>query len=184
MSQSRMLEVIVGLFVILGVMAVFFLSMRVSNLAGRGDTGAGYMVHAQFDNIGGLKVGAPVTLAGVRIGRVTDIRIDPKNFEADVAMNIARSYGNLPDDSDASILTAGLLGEQYVGVSPGGSEQVLKEGSMIKFTQSALVLENIIGQFLVNKAQESAAPPPSGLPPPPGAATPAPMTPPPPAGTQ
>jgi phospholipid/cholesterol/gamma-HCH transport system substrate-binding protein len=154
MSQNRALEIIVGLFICLGVAAVFILTFRVSNLAGGGNIAHGYSVEAQFQNIGGLKVGAPVRMAGVLIGRVSGISINPSNFEAVVNMDISSTYNNLPDDSNASIFTAGLLGEQYIGLTAGGSDQVLKEGSSLKLTQSAFVLEEIIGQFLFNKAEE------------------------------
>jgi phospholipid/cholesterol/gamma-HCH transport system substrate-binding protein len=157
MSNNRILELIVGAFVILGVLAVFFLTMRVSNLAGQGDTRDGFAVQARFENIGGLKVGAPVSMAGVRVGRVTGIQIDPQSFEALVSIELGSRYNYIPDDSDASILTAGLLGEQYIGVGPGGSERPLQAGDTIKFTQSALILEQIIGQFLFSKAEEGSA---------------------------
>ncbi|MGH8453344.1 MAG: outer membrane lipid asymmetry maintenance protein MlaD [Nevskiales bacterium] len=154
MSNNRILELIVGAFVILGVLAVFFLTMRVSDLGSQADTHGGFAVQARFENIGGLKVGAPVSMAGVRVGRVTGIQIDPQSFEALVTIELGSRYNYIPDDSDASILTAGLLGEQYVGLTPGGSERPLQAGDTIKFTQSALILEKIIGQFLFSKAEE------------------------------
>lgn len=154
MTNTRILELIVGAFVILGVLAIFFLTMRVSNLASQGDTRGGFVVQARFENIGGLKTGAPVSMAGVRVGRVTGIHIDPKSFEAVVSIELGSRYNYLPDDSDASILTAGLLGEQYIGLAPGGSERPLQAGDTIKFTQSALILEQIIGQFLFSKAEQ------------------------------
>lgn len=159
MSHTRILELIVGAFVILGVLAVFFLTMRVSNLAGQGDSGDGFAVQAQFENIGGLKAGAPVSLAGVRVGRVTGIQIDKDTFQAVVTIQLASRYNYLPDDSNASIYTAGLLGEQYIGLAPGGSERVLQAGDTIKFTQSALILEQIIGQFLFSKAEQGSTTP-------------------------
>ncbi|MCB1803170.1 MAG: outer membrane lipid asymmetry maintenance protein MlaD, partial [Gammaproteobacteria bacterium] len=107
-------------------------------------------------NIGGLKVKAPVTLAGVEVGRVLDIYYDPKDFRAVAVLGIYSQYDTIPDDTFAKILTAGLLGEQYVGLDPGGSEGVLKAGSEIAVTQSALVLEEVIGQFIYGKAQEGA----------------------------
>jgi phospholipid/cholesterol/gamma-HCH transport system substrate-binding protein len=158
MSQTRLLEMIVGSFVILGVMAVFFLTMRVSDLSGRTGNQEGFAVKAQFENIGGLKVGAAVTMAGVRVGRVTGIQIDPQTFEAVVTLQLGSRYNYLPDDSNASIYTAGLLGEQYIGLTPGGSERPLQAGDTIKFTQSALILEQIIGQFLFSKAEEGLTP--------------------------
>lgn len=158
--QSRALEMLVGLFVCLGVAAVFVLTFRVASLesVSKGET---YGVTALFENIGGLKPGAAVTLAGVKIGRVRDIVIDPASFEAQVTMDLAQTYSTIPEDSNAKILTAGLLGEQYIGVEPGGADESLKEGSRIKFTQSALVLENIIGQFLTNMASKPAEPAPA-----------------------
>jgi phospholipid/cholesterol/gamma-HCH transport system substrate-binding protein len=157
MSQTRLLEMIVGAFVILGVMAVFFLTMRVSDLSGRTGSQDGFAVQAHFENIGGLKVGAAVSMAGVRVGRVTGIQIDPQTFEAVVTLQLGSRYNYLPDDSNASILTAGLLGEQYIGLTPGGSERPLQAGDTIKFTQSALILEQIIGQFLFSKAEEGSS---------------------------
>lgn len=153
--QSRALEILVGFFVCLGVAAVFVLTFRVASLdtVGKGKT---FSVTASFENIGGLKPGAAVTMAGVKVGRVRDIVIDPDTFEARVGIDISESYNTIPEDSDAKILTAGLLGEQYIGLSPGGSDEALKEGSTIRFTQSAFVLENIIGQFLTNMASKPA----------------------------
>lgn len=152
--QSRALEILVGFFVCLGVAAVFVLTFRVASLETVG-AGQSYRVTAMFENIGGLKPGSAVTLSGVKIGRVQNIVIDPDSFEAAVTLQIADTYNTLPEDSSAKILTAGLLGEQYVGLEAGGAEEVLKEGSRIKFTQSALVLENLIGQFLTNMASRN-----------------------------
>lgn len=154
--QSKALELLVGLFFSLGVAAVFILTFRVASLSGAGE-GASYEISADFENIGGLKPGAAVTLAGVRIGRVRGIVIDRDTFEAKVTMRIADSYDNIPKDTSASILTAGLLGEQYIGLSPGGEEAVLAQGDVIKFTQSALVLENLIGQFVANMGSGSSS---------------------------
>jgi phospholipid/cholesterol/gamma-HCH transport system substrate-binding protein len=154
--QSKALELLVGLFFTLGVAAVFILTFRVASLSGAGE-GDTYEVVAEFENIGGLKPGAAVTLAGVRIGRVRGIVIDRDSFEARVTMRIGQRYDNIPKDSSASILTAGLLGEQYVGLSPGGEEQGLAQGDVIKFTQSALVLENLIGQFVANMGSGGAS---------------------------
>jgi phospholipid/cholesterol/gamma-HCH transport system substrate-binding protein len=154
--QSRALEILVGFFVCLGVAAVFILTFRVASLTSV-EGGSGYKVSAAFQNIGGLKPGAAVTLAGVKIGRVKTIVIDPASFEALATLEIATSYNNIPQDSGAKILTAGLLGEQYVSIDVGGDEQPLKDGSKLKFTQSALVLENIIGQFLTSQASKSPA---------------------------
>jgi phospholipid/cholesterol/gamma-HCH transport system substrate-binding protein len=149
--QSKALELLVGLFFTLGVAAVFILTFRVASLSGAGE-GASFEVAADFENIGGLKPGAAVTMAGVRIGRVRQIVIDRDTFEAKVTMRIGASYDNIPKDSAASIYTAGLLGEQYIGLSPGGEDAALAQGDTIKFTQSALVLENLIGQFVANMA--------------------------------
>lgn len=152
--QSRALEMLVGLFVSLGVAAVFVLTFRVASLDTVGGADESYRVVATFENIGGLKVGSAVTIAGVRIGRVKDIVIDPTTFEADVTLELSKDYSTIPEDSNAKILTAGLLGEQYVGLEAGGADEALKEGSKLKLTQSALVLENLIGQFLSSQSSE------------------------------
>jgi phospholipid/cholesterol/gamma-HCH transport system substrate-binding protein len=150
--QSKALELLVGLFFSLGVGAVFILTFRVASVSSAGSGANTYQVAADFENIGGLKPGAAVTLAGVRIGRVRSIVIDRTTFEAHVTMGIEKQYDNIPVDSSASIMTAGLLGEQYLGLSPGGDDKSLKDGDKVKFTQSALVLENLIGQFMANMA--------------------------------
>ena len=155
MSKTRRMEILVGAFMAAGFVALFFLAMQVSNL-GTVNTGDAYKVLARFDNIGGLKVKSPVTMAGVEVGRVLDIYYDPKDFRAVAVLGIYEEFNEIPDDTFAKILTAGLLGEQYVGLDPGGSEVVLKEGSEIAVTQSALVLEEVIGQFIYGKAQEGA----------------------------
>ena len=147
------MEIGVGLFVAAGIAALFMLAMQVSNLASLGDDD-GYTVTATFENIGGLKVRSPVTVAGVRVGRVDAIDYDTNAFEAVVRLRIDRRYSGLPEDTSASIFTAGLLGEQYIALEPGGSMENLKEGSRIQLTQSALVMEQIIGQFLYNAAQK------------------------------
>jgi phospholipid/cholesterol/gamma-HCH transport system substrate-binding protein len=150
--QSRALEILVGFFVCIGVAAVFVLTFRVASLDTVGTGDGVYRVTAQFQNIGGLKPGSAVTLAGVRVGRVQNIVIDPDSFQARVTLALDGRYDNIPEDSSASILTAGLLGEQYIGLTPGGMLDPLQEGSEIMLTQSALVLENLIGQFLSNMA--------------------------------
>lgn len=156
MSKSRQLELWVGAFMAAGFVALFFLAMQVSNL-GTAYGGETFSVVARFDNIGGLKVKAPVTIAGVEVGRVQAIEYDPRQFRAKVVLGLRDSYrGSIPDDTFAKILTAGLLGEQYIGLDPGGSEDMLKEGSEIMVTQSALVLEEIVGQFIFSKGQEGA----------------------------
>ena len=155
MTQSRNLEFMVGIFVAAGIVALFFLALQVSNL-GTVSAGEGYNVEARFDNIGGVKVKAPVTMAGVRVGQVTGISFDKETFEAVVTLNIDGQYDQIPDDTFAKIFTAGLLGEQYIGLDAGGSDVYLEEGSRLQLTQSALVLEEVIGQFLFSKAQEGA----------------------------
>lgn len=146
------IEVMVGLFVLLGMLGLVFLALKAANLgsAGGGDS---YAVSARFDNIGGLKVRAPVRTAGVTVGRVTSISLDPKTFQGLVMIEIQRAY-LFPKDTSAKILTAGLLGDQYIGLEPGGDEKNLAPGELIRMTQSAVVLENLIGQFLYNKAAE------------------------------
>jgi phospholipid/cholesterol/gamma-HCH transport system substrate-binding protein len=153
--KTRQLEILVGAFMAAGFLALFFLAMQVSNL-GTVNTGDSYKVYARFDNIGGLKAKAPVTMAGVEVGRVLDIYYDPQDFRAVAVLGIYEQFNGIPDDTFAKILTAGLLGEQYVGLDPGGSEQNLTDGSEIVITQSALVLEEVIGQFIYGKAQEGA----------------------------
>lgn len=149
---SRPIEIMVGLFFVLGVAAVFLLTFRVAGL----DTGGpeeGYVVTADFNNIGGLKTGSAVTLSGVRIGRVTNISIDDTTFSARVSMKINAEYDNLPEDSGASILTSGLLGEQYVGINPGGALESLEDGDRLPLTQDALVLENLVGRVIESMTQ-------------------------------
>lgn len=153
--HARGLEIVVGFFICLGIAAIFVLTMRISNLADAGPAN-GYTVTASFSNVGGLKVGAPVNLAGVRVGRVSGIRIDGQTYEARVSMNIAEEY-DIPDDSDVSILTSGLLGEQYVGVGPGASTEYLEDGDRIRLTQSAIVLEEIIGQVLYSLTSDGSS---------------------------
>lgn len=149
MRQSRTVEIGTGLFALLGVAALFFLTTQTT---GGNDFRADevYEVQARFQNVGSLKPRAPVTMAGVTIGRVTGIDFDPVMLDAVVTFVIDAQYSQIPDDSDASILTSGLLGSQYVGLQPGGSDIYLEDGSEILFTQSAVVLENLIGKFLVN----------------------------------
>lgn len=147
MTNRKTVEVWVGLFVAAGLVALVFLAFRVGNLTTT-EVANGYHIEARFENIGSLKVRSAVTMAGVRVGRVSEIRIDPDTYQARVVMNIDGNYRNLPVDTGAAILTAGLLGEQYVGLEPGGSEEYLKEGDRIKLTQSAMVLEKLIGRVL------------------------------------
>jgi phospholipid/cholesterol/gamma-HCH transport system substrate-binding protein len=147
MTNRKTVEVWVGVFVAAGVFALGVLAFRVGNLTTT-DVVNGYHVEARFDNIGSLKVRSAITLAGVRIGRVAEIHTDPDTYQAVVVLNIDGRYKNLPADTSASILTAGLLGEQYVELEPGGAEEYLKDGSRIKLTQSAMVLEKLVGRLL------------------------------------
>jgi phospholipid/cholesterol/gamma-HCH transport system substrate-binding protein len=147
MISRKTVEIGVGLFVVAGLLALAVLAFRVGNLTGA-DVVDGYRVEARFANIGSLKVRSPVTVAGVRVGRVSEIRFDPDSFQALVVMNIDGRYKNFSTDTGASILTSGLLGEQYIELEPGGAEEVLTEGSRIKVTQSAMVLEKLIGRVL------------------------------------
>ncbi|MDE2089045.1 MAG: outer membrane lipid asymmetry maintenance protein MlaD [Gammaproteobacteria bacterium] len=151
MMNTRTVEIVVGLFIAAGLAALFMLAMKVSNLANVTDN-SGYVVTARFNSIGGLKVRAPVSMAGVTIGRVTGIDLDNNTYQAEVKMFIYARYNHIPEDSSARIFTAGLLGEQYVSLQPGGSDTFLKNGGRIKLTQSAVSLEQLIGQMLFNKA--------------------------------
>ncbi|MEM1263960.1 MAG: outer membrane lipid asymmetry maintenance protein MlaD [Pseudomonadota bacterium] len=149
MQQTKSIEISTGLFVALGFAALLFLATQTtsSNLA----VADVYRVTARFENVGGLKVRAPVSMAGVTIGRIEAIDFDPEILDAVVTLAIDQRYQQIPEDSDASILTAGLLGTQYIGLQPGGSDLFLEDGGAIEFTQSAIVLENLIGKFLVNQ---------------------------------
>jgi phospholipid/cholesterol/gamma-HCH transport system substrate-binding protein len=150
---SRRIEILVGLFVAAAVAAFFMLAMSVSNMSSYGNADS-YELKARFDNIGGLKVRSPVAAGGVRIGRVTEIQYNSDSYEAVVSMSIEEQYNKFPVDTAASILTSGLLGEQFVGFEPGAEEDFLKDGDIIDLTQSALVLEQIIGQFLYGMADD------------------------------
>jgi phospholipid/cholesterol/gamma-HCH transport system substrate-binding protein len=147
------IETLVGIFVLIGFLAIVFLSLKAANLASftGGDT---YTLTARFDNIGGLKVRAPVKSAGVTVGRVVAISLDTKSYQGLVTLEIERRF-EFPKDTSAKILTAGLLGDQYVGLEPGGEDKNFGPGDTIKMTQSAVVLENLIGQFLYNKAADT-----------------------------
>ena len=151
MNRST-IDLWVGVFVAAGFGALLFLALKVGNLAAF-TTGQTYQVHAEFANIGGLKLRAPVKSAGVVVGRVTDIRFDGESYQAVVTIDVESSY-RFPRDSSAKILTSGLLGEQYIGVEAGGDSVMLKNGDRLRLTQSAVVLENLISQFLFNKAAE------------------------------
>ena len=154
--ESKTVQVAVGLFIAAGIAALFMLAMKVSNLS-TFTSQDGYELVARFDNVGGLKVRAPVTMAGVRIGRVASITFDQKTYEAVVKLNIESKFNQIPDDSSASILTSGLLGEQYVGLQPGAEDKYFRPGGQVKYTQSALVLERLVSQFLFNKAEGGGA---------------------------
>ncbi len=156
MQQKRGIDLIVGLFVLGGIAALVFLALRVGNLSTASVDNA-YRLYAEFDNIGGLKLKAPVTLAGVNIGRVTDVKIEKAFYTAVVEMSIDSKYDNLPEDTSAAILTAGLLGSQYVGLEPGAEESYLADGDKIEITQSSLVLENLISTFITSGAGQGAA---------------------------
>ena len=153
MRQNRAIEVGTGLFVLLGMGALFFLTTQTTGRNDFSNTET-YAVEARFENVGSLKKRSPVAMSGVTIGRVTDIRFDGVSLEAVVTLVIDSRYDQIPDDSDASILTAGLLGSQYVGLQAGGSETYLEDGSELYFTQSAIVLENLIGKFLVKSGSD------------------------------
>ncbi|MBF8291876.1 MAG: hypothetical protein HW417_784 [Steroidobacteraceae bacterium] len=153
MRQTRTIELGTGLFVLLGFAALFFLVTQITNREfGLGD--GGYLLLASFEQVGGLKPGAPVSMSGVTIGHVEGIKYDFSEYKARVTMRIDSDYNRIPDDSDAGIFTAGLLGGQYIGIGPGGSETFLAEGDQMQFTQSAIVLENLISKFLFSKAGE------------------------------
>jgi len=153
MMNSRTVQIWVGLFVVAGMASLLMLSMKVSNISVFTEN-TGYEVKAHFENIGGLKVRSPVTMAGVVVGRVSDIGFDKETYEAVVTLTIQDQFNNIPEDTSASIFTAGLLGEQYIGLEPGGAEEFLTTGGEIKLTQSAVVLEQLIGQFLVSQADK------------------------------
>ncbi len=152
MRPNRALEIGTGLFVLLGFAALLFLSTQLPGSGLRLGTPSGYLVTAKFDNVGDLKVGSPVSMAGVNIGRVEAVEFDAQHFRAVVRMRIQPQFSRIPDDSDASIQTAGLLGGKYVGIGPGGSDVYLRDGSTIEFTQSAIVLENLINRFFASFA--------------------------------
>ena len=151
--KRQLLDFWVGLFVVLGIVATVFLSLRVANLTSI-QGGATYQVNAEFDNIGGLKVRAPVKSAGVTVGRVTEIRYDGDLHKAIVTVALDSNYG-FSADSSMSILTSGLLGEQYIGLQTGSDTEMLQEGDAVWLTSSALVLENLIGQVLFSAGGEN-----------------------------
>ena len=155
MNRST-IDLWVGIFVAAGFGGLLFLALKVGNLASF-STDATYQLNAKFANIGGLKVRAPVKSAGVVVGRVADVRFDTESYEAIVSMNIDTAYP-FPRDTTAKILTSGILGEQYVGLEAGGDGVMLKNGDRLRLTQSAVVLENLISQFLFSKAAEGKEP--------------------------
>ncbi len=154
---KKSVETLVGIFVLLGFVGLVFLALKAANLGSfsGGDT---YTVTAYFDNIGALKVRAPVRSAGVTVGRVSAIRLDPKLYQGVVQLSIQHDV-QFPTDSSLRILTSGLLGDQYVGVEPGAAEKMWVAGDTIKQTQSAVVLESLISQFLFNKAADAGTAP-------------------------
>lgn len=152
MQQTRAVELGTGLFVFMGILALFFLTTRVTTFDSYAGE-EGYELTARFDEIGTLKTRSPVSISGVQIGRVTSIDFDVERLEAVVRMRIASRYDRIPNDSDASILTSGILGGQYVGLQPGGSDEPFKDGDEIAFTQSAVVLEQLISKYLFSQAE-------------------------------
>lgn len=151
--NRRGVDLLVGLFVLLGFAAIVFLAMRAGNMSSALSLGPTYEAVARFDNIGGLKARAAVRSAGVVVGRVTSIRFNDELYQAEVVLALDRNY-KFPKDTSAKILTSGLLGDQYIGLEPGGDTEMLGAGDRITMTQSAVVLENLIGQFLYGKAAE------------------------------
>lgn len=151
--QTRTLEIGVGLFLLAGLLALLLLALRVSGLT-VGNSTDSYRLYAYFDNVAGVTVRGKVTMAGVTIGKVVAVDLDHDSYRGRVTMEINKGVDNLPDDSTASILTAGLLGEKYIGISVGGDDKMLKDGGVIHDTQSALVLEDLIGKFLLNSVNK------------------------------
>jgi len=156
MSRTT-LDLWVGVFVAIGIAALLFLALKVGSISGSGIQSP-YTLSAHFDNIGGLKVRAPVKSAGVLVGRVEEIRYNNERFQAEVVFTVDGRY-KFPVDTFANILTSGLLGEQYIGLDPGGEEKSLAPGEVIKKTQSAVVLEKLISQFMFDKAADSGSAP-------------------------
>lgn len=152
--NRQSIDWLVGLFVVMGIAALIFLSFKVANIASLGNED-GYQVYANFENIGKLKPKAPVMVAGVRVGEVRAIELDEEMFQATVMIHINDRYRKFPLDTSASILTSGLLGEQYISLEPGGEDEFLEEGSEIELTQPAFVLEKMIGQLLFNANKDS-----------------------------
>ena len=161
MRPSRTIDLSTGLFVLLGFAAMLFLVTQITNREFSLSTGSTYRVNAQFENIGGLKTGAPVSMSGVTVGRVESIGFDMDALKAVVTLRIDGRYDRIPEDSDASIFTAGLLGGQYIGITPGGAEEFLHDGSRVEFVQDAIVLENLISKYLFSQADKGKAAEPS-----------------------
>ena len=157
MRKSRTLDLGTGSFVVLGFAALLFLTTQTTSRGLSFASKPHYDLTAKFDNVGDLKVGAPVSMSGVQVGRVTQIAFDPKEYKAVVTMRMNAKYDQIPTDSDASIYTQGLLGGKFIGLTAGGSDTYLKDKGQIDFTQSAFVLENLIGQVLANFAKSSTA---------------------------
>ena len=160
MRQSRAIDVSTGLFVLLGLAAILFLVTQITNREFT-ISSTSYRLKASFENIGGLKAGAPVSMAGVTVGRVDRIEYDQDQMKAKVRLRIDGRYDRIPNDSDASIFTAGLLGGQYIGITPGGSEEFYKNGDQIEFVQDAVVLENLVSKYLFSQAGKESSPPPA-----------------------
>jgi phospholipid/cholesterol/gamma-HCH transport system substrate-binding protein len=153
MHAVRAIDFSVGLFILLGLVSVLFLVVQTIDPS-RMNTDETYVVEARFDNVGDLKVRAPVALAGVTIGRVAVISVDPSDYRAVVMLQIDSKFDNLPVDTDAIIATAGLLGGKYIELTPGGDTELLVDQGEITFTQSAILLENLIGKYMLNGAAE------------------------------
>jgi len=155
MINKKIIEILVGLFIITGMLALLMLALKVSGLS-QYSTNDAYTVSALFDNIGDLKVRAPVTIAGVRVGEITDIALDSKTFKARVTMLIDKHQNQLPTDSSAQILTAGLIGANYIELSPGFAPENIKDKGEITETHPAIILENLIGQFIYQSKKDDA----------------------------
>ncbi len=153
MSNTKTMEILVGIFVSFGVVSLLILALNVSNLGSFG-SGNYYTVLAKFENVSGLKERSAVMIAGVTIGRVSSITVDPITFEAIVKLTIDDQFNEVPVDSDAGIYTAGLLGEKYVGITPGGAADFLEQDSEIRLTQSSIILEKLISRFLFSQAEK------------------------------
>lgn len=151
--NQRLTEIVIGFFILIGLAAFAILAIQVSNIAGSSDKET-YAVTAHFDNVGGLKVKSPVRMGGVLVGRVSSIHLDKKTLSPVVTMAIFEEFNELPTETSAAILTAGLLGEQFMSLSPGGDDEILQDGDRIYDTQSALVIEELIGKFLFNESND------------------------------